>query len=252
MAEFTQFLDILPSPTNPIGDAGQALAVGSGGKAGPGYASVKVDGEYKTTIDQTNSGRLVSRANAAHSWKIDITYNPMTREEFSPIYSFLLARHGRLKPFYVQLPQHATSQTTGFTKVLQTFNGSDSDGTYSGYAAGKTWFTVDNPVYDSATDGYVLPGDMFWISDTTNTNHTKAYKITRVETNADYNSNVGSQPATNHLRLHFTPQLQKFTANNSTIIYNDPKIKVIMTDLISYQLKTDNLYVFNLTLEEVQ
>jgi len=30
MANFTSFLDILPDPNNPIGDAGQALATGRG------------------------------------------------------------------------------------------------------------------------------------------------------------------------------------------------------------------------------
>ena len=40
MANFTSFLDILPDPSHPIGVGGEALATGSGGTNGPGFASV--------------------------------------------------------------------------------------------------------------------------------------------------------------------------------------------------------------------
>ena len=78
----------------------------------------------------------------------------------------------------------------------------------------------------------------------------KAYKITRVETNADYK---GSQPATNELRISFVPPLQKDVSDNATINYRNPKIKVIQkSDTLSYNLRNDNLYSFSLNLEEVQ
>jgi len=239
MAAFTDFLDILPTPSRKIGHAGQESASGD---AGPGYASVKIEAEYQTMVDKTNSGRLVARANAYHTWKIDITYNPMTRTEFSPVYSFLLEKQGRLRPFYVELPHHEASQNPNFSNTLALTGDVDS---------GSTYFLVDgytaNPPY---------PGDMFTITDTNDTNHKKAYLITRVETNSDYKSSL-SQPTSTQLRVHFTPPLQKYAYNNATLNLGQsagtiPKIKVIMTDLVSYQLKTDNLYVFNLSLEEVQ
>jgi len=239
MAAFTTFGNILPNPSVKITYAGEQNASGN---AGAGYASVKLEGEYKTAMDVTNSGRLVSRANAAHSWKIDITYNPMTRTEFSPVYSFLLEKQGRLKPFYVTLPQHEASQNSSFSSTLAF---TANTGT------GVTWIEVD---------GYSTnpprPGDLFTITDASNTNHNKAYMITRVEDSANYNSVIGGLAA-NELRLHITPQLQRYTYNNATLNLGQsagtiPAIKVIATDLVSYQLKTDNLYVFTLSLEEVQ
>ena len=88
MASFTTFLDILPDPSNPIGDAGQALATNSGGVAGPGFASVKLSSNRNTMVDKTNSGRSVARSIAGHTWKVGITYNPLTRDQFEPVYSF--------------------------------------------------------------------------------------------------------------------------------------------------------------------
>ena len=109
MATFTSFLDILPSPTQPIGTAGQA-----GGTNGPGYASVTFSSEAPIQLSRTNSGRVITRSVAGHKWNINIAYNPMTRDEFEPIYSFLLEKNGRLNPFFVQLPQHATSRNAAF------------------------------------------------------------------------------------------------------------------------------------------
>lgn len=241
MATYNAFTDILPTPDNPIGYGGQTLATGSGGKAGPGYASVKLEAEYQTAVDKTNSGRLVSRSNAAHSWRVDITYNPMTREEFSPIYSFLLEKQGRLRPFYVTLPQHAASQNAAFSDTL----------TLAGAAAaGTTYFMVNGHTAGETNIPY--PGDLFTITDTSDSNHKKAYKVTRVETNGTYNTGY-SQPGTTQLRIHFTPALQRYTYSGATLVFANPKIKVIMSnDVMSYQLKTDNLYVYSLNLEEVQ
>lgn len=254
MALFTEFTNILPTPSNPIGTAGQTLDTGSGGVPGPGYAALKIDAEYQTLVDRTNSGRLVARSNAYHSWKIDITYNPMTRAEFSPIYSFLLEKQGKLRPFFITLPQYENSQDATFSDTLYVANGIDTYTPLTGYAPGKTYFTVDDngSGYNSSVDGYPLPGDMFTINDSNDTNHLKAYKVTRVETNADYNSAFG-QPTTAQLRIHFSPPLQKFTSNDAALVFSNPKVKVVMSsDIFSYQLKTDNLYVFSLNLEEVQ
>lgn len=235
------FGDTLPTPTIKINNAGQEDA--GDGTPGPGYASVKIEGEYKTMSDQTNSGRLVSRSNGYHAWKVDITYNPMTRAEFNPVSAFLMEKQGKLRPFYVTLPQHAASQNPSFSSTL-TFAGQT--------AAGATYFMVNGLAATSPPET-PQPGDMFTITDTNNSNHKKAYMITRVETNADYNSVIGSQPGTTQLRVHVSPPLQRLTAANSTLVFTNPKLKVIMSnDVMSYQLKTDNLYVFSLSLEEVQ
>ena len=96
MATFTDFTNILPDPNNAIGESGQ-----TGGTAGPGYSSVKLSSEHKMMNTRTKSGRLISREVSGHKWNISISYNPMTRAEFEPVYSFLLQKRGSLTPFFV-------------------------------------------------------------------------------------------------------------------------------------------------------
>lgn len=111
MAAFTDFSNVLPDPNNKIGDAGQ---VDSSGGAGPGFASVSISSEAPIMQQRTNSGRLVSRSEAGHKFSVSITYNPLTRAEFEPVYSFLLQKRGRLEPFFISLPQNRVPQDTDF------------------------------------------------------------------------------------------------------------------------------------------
>jgi len=232
MAVFTSFLDTLPTPTYKIGTAGQAGTI-----EGPGYASVKVDSVSQVMRDKTNSGRLIARAIAAHRWEVDIQYNPMTRAEFNPIASFLYEKQGALKPFYIELPQYYQTGSPGTLTTTTLY-------------AGNTYAMVSAASISPAP----APGDMFTVSDPANSNHTKAYMLTRVETNADYNSNIGGSPALGtQVRVHFTPPLQKNVSSGSSFVFNAPRIKVIQkSDVFSYSLGTNNLYSFSLSLEEVQ
>ena len=90
MSAFTSFQNILPDPNNPISYAGDDDSASVGKANGPGFASVKFSSEQPLMRDRTNSGRILTRAIAFHKWKISITYNPMTRDEFEPIHNFLL------------------------------------------------------------------------------------------------------------------------------------------------------------------
>ena len=92
MATYTAFLDILPDPNNPIGPGGQSLSTGSGVTNGPGFASIQFSSKSPTQVSRTNSGRVITRNVLAHNWDIKVTYNPMTRDDFEPVYSFLISK----------------------------------------------------------------------------------------------------------------------------------------------------------------
>ena len=259
MASFTTFLDILPDPNTPIGDAGQALATGSGaspgqayGIVGPGFSSVKLSSNKKTMVSKTNSGRAVSRSIAGHTWQVDIKYNPLTRDQFEPVYGFLLSRLGRLNPFYVKLPQQSVSRNSTFTTYAasNTIRVEAGDETGDIVPAGRTYMLIDG---FNSTSGEPRPGDMFTITDAVgNANHVKAYRITRVETHSNYNSAVTNYPAGNtEKRIHFTPPLAYLVTDNSVLDFTDPMIRVRLTgDVQEYSLGTNNLYSFSLKLEE--
>lgn len=242
MATFSDFTNILPDPNNGIGEAGQA-----GGTAGPGFASVKLASEHKMMNTRTNSGRLISREISGHKWNIDLSYNPMTRDEFEPVYSFLLQKRGSLTPFFVSLPQYRVPRDSTFA----TFVASNNMTTTAAAAAGATNVMITNASFDKDTKGTAKPGDIFTITDSNDSNHTKVYQVTRVENDDD--SLSGTTITATQLRVHFVPALQRAVTSGSTVVFNDPKFRVVLkNDIQEYNLNTDNLYNFSLKLEEAQ
>jgi len=235
-------LNTLPDPNIKITDAG-AEGSPSLGTYGPGFASVKFSSNQPTMVSRTNGGRVVTRSQATQYWNIDISYNPLTRAEFEPINSFLMGRQGRLTPFFVILPQYENPQDSDFAAYV---------------ASNPSGVTVDGAVDSSATvmtidglgssNGSPKPGDLFTITDSLNSNHVKAYMVTRVETNSDYYT---SQPLTTKRHLHFNPPLTYEVSDNSILNFDSPKIRVIQKNNIQeYSLGTNNLFQFSLSLEE--
>ena len=235
MAAFSSFNNRLPDPNWTINEAGDGHA--SSYTAGPGFASVKFDSMQPVAFSRTNSGRVTTRSIAGHNWKINIKYNPMTRDEFEPIYNFLQEKRGRLKAFEVVIPQYASPRST-VTSSLQ------ADGAIT---AGATNFEVKQ-----ATSGSLRPGDMFTFNDSNNSNHKKVYQVTRVLTHSDYLT--GNRPTdANHRIYYVTPSVEKTVSDNTPLVYTNPVFRVIQSgDVVSYSLGTNNLYSYSLTLEEAQ
>ena len=229
------YMDILPDPTNKILDSG--LASGSG-TAGPGFASVKFTSEQPIVMDRTHSGRIVRRAIAGQFWKVGLTYNPLTRAEFDPVNSFLMAMQGSLKPFFVMLPQYSAFNASNTNNAVQAADGAT-------VAAGKTYMKI---TYSGA--GTPQPGDIFNIADSTNSNHLKTYMVTRYETDSSHSTEFGAL-SSGQKRLSFNPPLMYSVPNGTELEFTNPKVRVIKTGTTQeYSLNTDNLYKFSLNLEE--
>lgn len=227
---------VLPSPDYTITDAGTDDV---GGTAGPGFASVKLSSNFNTMTDRTNSGRLLTRAAAYQLWSISIGYNPMTRAEFDPVYSFLMQRRGGLLPFFVELPQYKNPKNSTFATTLNTKTFTVSGGTR---LAGSTELTFSNGTYNSGTQGTPKPGDFFTLSSTVASNLYKVYMITTVNHSAGVNT----------FTLKFSPGLEKdITAGTVTGVFKNIKFRVVASkDIQEYSLNTENLYSFGLELEE--
>lgn len=108
------FSNVLPDPNNPINDAGKADSTASA----PGFASLQVTSESKTLSNKTNSGRLILSSSSGHTWSFSVQYNPLTREDFEPVYNFLLQQKGRLTPFFMSLPQHILPRDATFANTV--------------------------------------------------------------------------------------------------------------------------------------
>lgn len=234
---FSSFADRLPDPNYKITEAGNNSGSGI---AGPGFASVKFSSEQPVSISRTNSGRVISRAIVGQRWSIDISYNPMTRDEFEPVYNFLLEKRGRLKPFFVVIPQYSSPRTS--TSGTISFQSAESAGADNFITSG----------HDSVTGG-LRPGDLFTINDSSNSNHKKAYQIIRVNDSTNKLSGDTDLNTTNERRYYISPPLEKSVTSGSTITYTNPLVRVIQRgDVQEYNLGTNNLYQFSLQLEEAQ
>jgi len=258
MATFSSFLNILPDPNNGTNDYGTVTGNvdTSTDRVGPGFKSIKFTSTAPIQVSRTNSGRVITRQIAGHKWDVAITYNPMTRDDFEPVFSFLLQQKGRLNPFYVQLPNQYTARTTAFADCTEVQNSAIKN-KYE-CARGLDYMIQDG----HNTSHSPRPGDMFTITDAEDSLHTKAYRVTRVMTSAYYWTGLTGNdvPAdTSERGIYFTPNLQRDVngdlagSDGSTIVYKNPKIRVMLkNDIQEYSLGTNNLYTFSLNVEEAQ
>jgi hypothetical protein len=236
------FTDRLPDPNWTIHTSGKGDA--SSYTAGPGFKTVKLSSNSPVQVSRTNSGRVITRQVAGHKWSMNITYNPMTREEFEPVYSFLLQRKGRLNPFYIVLPNQSSSRNAAFSAYSGaiTVEGTHNAGSGVMLQTGHE----DDPLTTQPQ-----PGDMFTITDSLDSLHTKIYRVTRVTNRTDYLA--GSQPEADERYVYISPNLQRETASTSVINYTNPQIRVILkNDVQEFNLGTNNLYTFDLQVEEAQ
>jgi hypothetical protein len=242
MVTFNSFANILPDPVNKITDSGD---IDPTGVAGPGFAGVNFASNGETQVSRTNSGRGVSRDQGRQWWSFSIRYNPMLRDQFDPVDTFLASRNARRDPFYVVLPQYSKPKDSTFNA----FALSNTLHVEGDTAAGATNFMLN---CTAVINGNPRPGDMFTITDAANANHKKVYKVTRVETSTRYQAGT-TAPTTHERRVHINPPLQRFTSNNSIVNFINPLFRVVMKgDVREYELTTENLYNFSLDLEELQ
>jgi len=219
----------LPDPFHTIDEEGDDT---SGGVAGPGFKTVKLSSVQEVMTDRSRSGITYRRINQYHEWKVNITYNKLTKTQFNTVYPFLLQRQSFQEPFYMELPQYRYTSRPGnvsyYVDILS-------------QPAGQQYLEVASST-GSLTN--INKGDMFNISDPTDATHTKAYKITSI----DYTN----------FRLYITPTLQRkvdrTSANGSPVITwnpNTPQIRVIVVgSSIDYSLDSSGLYTFSVKLEE--
>lgn len=253
MSDFTAYTDILPDPNNSIANDGSADSANAGYAAGPGFATVALKSILPAQKTRTNSGSTIVRNIAGHKWDISITYNPLTRAQFEPLYAFLLQRKGALSHFFAELPQYKTPQNSAWNTYL----GSSTVKTTGAVSAGLDNFfiteasgtTLDSTA--SSSHGTPSVGDIFSITDTNDSNHTKVYMVTRVETRNHYLST--SRPAADQIKIHFTPPLQKLVSASNTVEFRNVKFRVLnKATEVNYSLDVNNLYKLSLGLEEAQ
>lgn len=217
------FSNILPDPNYEIGLDGELDATY---RDGIGFASVKLNSNNPIMGNRSPSSRIEKDEAYHHLWDISISYNPMTCEQFHPIFAFLLEMQTTLQPFYVSLPNYY-SQTTA-----------DMD-SFNSYSRGANILLLN--------DTGAQQGELFNFI-----GKSKVYMITRVETNTNYLTHLGA-PGSGLERVHISPSLQEDITNGDILTFEKPLIKVIQVgETLSYNLKKNNLFSFSIQLQEVR
>jgi len=221
------FLDTLPDPDYKIGIAGQ---VDAAGRTGPGFASVKFSSEEPMMSTRANSGRHEKATAYFHKWTLDIDYNPLTCEEFHPIYSFLLLKKNTMEPFYVSLPQYRDQLTTEKLSAAGLL-----------HPIGYDVIEVE----DAASAPIVTrPGQLFTIGSSP-----KVYMATRVETASDY---VYALTGANTERIWFTPKSIVAIPPATSLFFDNIRLRVVqLDDIQEYELNASGLFKYSIKLEEV-
>ena len=156
---------------------------------------------------------------------LNVSFPPMTRAEFAPIYAFSVKQKGQYETFtYVPPTISTTRGSSGETPVV---NGAISAGAVTASVDGLT----------ASTSNILRAGDFIKFSD-----HTKIYMVT------DDMSSDGSGDAT----LNFHPAATEAIPDDATItIASVPFTVSFQDDVREYGTNYTNLYSYEINLIEV-
>ena len=184
-----------------------------------GFKTIQLNSKQPKQTFRSRSGRVITGHTAAHMWEVKASYNELTKDQFTTIYAFLMARQADRRPFYIRLPQQSQSLRTNYL-------------TESGVNAGQ------NKISHSALAETAIPGDFFNIQDTENPRHLKTYMY------------VGQDAQTSQFLV--SPSFQYYVnASTATINFSDVKVRVYLKGSdISYSVDQNNLYKLSLSLDE--
>ena len=176
--------------------------------------NINISGVSPTRVSTPHSLKRQVRSNGTHRWVLDITYPPMARAEFMPLWAFCNDQNGQYEEFTYTPPLYKDTQGTCSTCTV---NGS--------HTAGDTSIDVN-------ITGTLLAGDFIKF-----TGHDKVYTLTG--------------DATTSLSIH--PALQSDLTNAETVIYsNVPFTVALASDSVAMQTVVNQLITgYKVTMVEV-
>ena len=230
------FSNILPAPGTLINAAG--IADNIDGSPAPGFSGLNI--RFNNTVGKfrSRSNRGLTIGESDNFWSFNISYNPMTIDQFSSLESFILGHNTSGVPFYVTLPNFATPKPQAF---LDSLGGGDLSAVAGSLAGDKT-ITI------TSANTTLLPGCFINLIDSGDALHKSTYKVTRVETPALF---VGSAVAAGKLRLSITPPLQRSFVGTVTAKFINPQFRVIQTSEIEVEYDRNNTVSFSMSCEEI-
>ena len=183
----------------------------------PEFAEVKVTSRHSAVRSETRSGRTQVRSLGAQRWALTGRYNDLTRDQFAPVFAFVMTQDGGAEEFTMTPPVVSSTRGTKAGSVL--VNGAHS--------IGDTTIAIDGG------SGTFKSGDFIKFA-----SHDKVYMVT-----ADL-SGAGT--------LSIQPGLIAAVTNDSAITYNNVPFKVrLENDVQEWALSGYDRYNYEIDFIEV-
>ena len=191
----------------------------------PAFNSLNVKSVQHTYVSRALSGRRQARQLGGQYWMMTATFPPMTRDQFAPIYAFVVKQRGRFESFTI------------VPAVISTGQGSPA-GTPLMRGASQTGRTL-------ATDGWTGGVAIFKAGDYLKiAGNDKVYMVT-----ADVTSNASSSADT---PISIEPALVASPADDAAITHSSVSFTVALTSGIQeFSTGTSGLFSYELDFEEV-
>jgi hypothetical protein len=185
-----------------------------------GFTAINFKSNLPTLVTETNSGIVYRRQIAGQRFSFTLSFPPMTRDEFAPVYAFVMKQRTQAESFNVTPP--IISSTRGSETGTVLVNGIHS--------AGDTTIDIDG------LNSGLKAGDVIKFA-----SHSKIYMITD-DANADSNGEA---------TITIEPALRESLANDEAITYNNVPFTVRITnDVQEFNLGTDPVYRFEIDVIE--
>ena len=184
--------------------------------ATPEFQAVNIKSTHNNLRSVTVSGRVQVRTIGGQKWEFSAKYNPMTREEFQPVFAFTTSQQGSLGTFTITPP--VIGSTSGTASGTALVNGAE--------AAGVRELLVDG------FTGTLKAGDFVKFG------HSKVYMLT-----ADRDG-AGS--------LSIEPALVAAVNDGEVLVYNNvPFTMRLKNDVQQFGLSQFNYYTYEIDMDEV-
>tara|TARA_R100001440_G_scaffold54359_3_gene74157 strand:+ start:96 stop:740 length:645 start_codon:yes stop_codon:yes gene_type:complete len=199
--------------------------------------SFQVINNRPTLINQSVSGKRVTRKYGSQYWTLEVGLPPLNKNDGLGVYGFLQQQQGSFEKFSFTHPEHnrgsaGTRAEAGLANVTAQVDGA--------HTAGVSSILLENFSFTSVSGDILKRGDVIKF-----TNHDKVYMITADAANAE--ATVGGST---DVTINIQPPLIADLANDEAVTLNKPAYSVYLTGDVGYTTDASGLYYYNFSLRE--
>ena len=193
-------------------------------------SSLSLQDNRPNLINQSVSGKRVTRKYGSQFFTLDITLPPLSKDDAMDVFAFLKKQQNSFDKFDFTYP--ITNRGANRTQTDIVVNGSHSVGDN----------TIALSGFDASTSDVLKAGDVIKFA-----NHDKVYMVTKDNSDPPVNpSSDGSGDAT----VTIEPSIIATLANSEAVTVDQPTFKVYLDSDVLYTTNTSGLFSISFSLRE--